>query len=616
MDRLAPLALVALLLLAPIASAHENDEPSRRIDAYTEVLEDCDDDYGWHAGSNDGGDEPLWPANNELGHDLEALEMAETDETGQYLILFHLVLTQRDRPTLGGNDETTLDTLSFTVNGTPFETTIRSIDEEAFTVHAGTAPVHVSKTSVFLLPGSGDDENRFGLLLGYTYQQLGAARGTVVKDWSTIGDWEGSNPEEALHRDIGHLCHDEDAADLTEQGPIRRTEYVLEPEPPAFAVTVDPDPDSAGAGYTFTATQTDGAGNVTTWSWDFGDGTTGAGASVDHLYAEAGSYTVTLTATDELGSTNTTSVVVQNAAPDVRFSFTPDAPLLGQTIQFEDESTDDTGIASRHWDFGDGTTSSAQDPAHTYAEADVYTVALTVTDEAGNSVVSQRYIQVRADEEEPIIDFTEGPTAAFRIEGEPAAGSALRFIDESTDPDDGITSWAWDFGDGASATTRNATHTYAAPGDHDVTLTVTDAGGLQATASRTLTIDAGDDEEGPDEAVKPVAAFEYELVPGSGGLSFRFTDTSSHPAGTIVAKAWDFGDGTTAEGAEAEHAYQQFGRFTVRLIVVDEAGLKDADFQLVNVVAVDEGSNDTPLPVGAALAAVLAALALRRRARR
>lgn len=606
---------ILLLLLVPV-QAHENRDPAHHRPGFVVVLEDCDDDYGWHGQD----DQNLWPLNNQFAHDHETVDLTEDKEEDQYMLIFFLVLTYQNNPDdpQPENDRTTEDELRFKADGVPFTTVVESSDEENFMVIDGEVPAYLKRVPAYLEEGVSEDPDpqRFGLEMGYTYHQLGLEDGDDITDFGTTGRYhresgDPNNPPE----DDGFDCQ----SGLYGPGnQLRLNAYTVDPAPPVVDITIEEVEGAGGDTFRFAAEQTDGAGNITVWAWDFGDGENEDGPEVEHTYADSGTFQVTLQVTDDLGSTTTfTDGVTTNSPPVAAFTFQPSAPLLNETVQFTDTSSDDSAVTSWQWDLGDGTTSTEQHPDHTYTEADDQVkVTLTVTDDDGATATKEHFLQVRADEEEEIIEFSEGPTAAFDIGGDPTAGEEVTFIDQSTDPDDGIDAWAWDFGDGGTSTEQDPTHTYTSASNFTVTLTVTDAGGLEATTSQNLEILEAQQDDEAEETVRPVADFEAELVPDSGGQTYRFHDRSSHAGGQIVSWAWTFGDGTTSTEASPEHTYQQFGPFTVRLVVTDAAGLKDAAFQLVTVVAPDEDDNESPVPVGAALTAVGAALFLARRNRR
>lgn len=136
----------------------------------------------------------------------------------------------------------------------------------------------------------------------------------------------------------------------------------------------------------FTDQSIDEDGAIIAWTWDFGDETTSTARDPDHTYAVGGTYTVTLTVTDDRDGVDTVSEEITvsepaNQSPTADFSFVVDR----LAVAFADESVDEDGeIVAWAWDFGDGTTSTEQDPTHRYAVGGVYTVTLVVTDDRGD----------------------------------------------------------------------------------------------------------------------------------------------------------------------------------------------------------------------------------------
>jgi len=139
----------------------------------------------------------------------------------------------------------------------------------------------------------------------------------------------------------------------------------------------------------------DSDGAVVSYAWDYGDGTTGTGKTPSHTYATAGTYTVTLTVTDDLGATGSTTnsvTVAANQAPTASFTATP--TNLAVAVDGTASSDPDGTIASYAWDFGDGATGTGSTTSHTYGSADTYTVKLTVTDDGGATASTTKAVTV------------------------------------------------------------------------------------------------------------------------------------------------------------------------------------------------------------------------------
>ena len=148
---------------------------------------------------------------------------------------------------------------------------------------------------------------------------------------------------------------------------------------------------------TFDGSQSsDPDGSITDYSWDFGDGTTGTGINPTHSYSTEGTYTVTLTVTDDLSLTSTDTLTVTvtpilGDTPTAIISVNSTNAYLGFPINFDgSQSTDDGIIVDYSWDFGDGTTGTGINIDHIFTTEGLYNVTLTVTDDSnltGNATV-------------------------------------------------------------------------------------------------------------------------------------------------------------------------------------------------------------------------------------
>ena len=294
---------------------------------------------------------------------------------------------------------------------------------------------------------------------------------------------------------------------------------------------------------------TDKSGGSTprTYQWNFGDGSTSTDMNPTHTYSAAGSYTVTLTITNSYGSDTMTkeNYIRVGIAPIADFGANPMSGNLPLSVVFTDLSTGNPTTWA--WDFGDGVTSTQQNPSHTYTLSGVYTVSLTVTNAYGTATkVKTGFISTGM---APATDFTASPQAG-------AIPLTVKFTDASKG---GPSAWSWDFGDGSTSTDRNPTHIYTRAGVYTVMLTASNAYGTQ-TATKTSFISAG---------AVPVADFTSDTrtvkVPGL----VNFMDRSQNGP---TSWSWNFGDGSSSMMKNPNHTYTTPGVYAVTLTVSNTYG--------------------------------------------
>jgi PKD repeat protein len=215
------------------------------------------------------------------------------------------------------------------------------------------------------------------------------------------------------------------------------------------------------------------------WSWDFGDGTTSTLKNPDHVYTTAGTYPVTLNATNGYGSSvitksNYISVANSGGAPSANFSANSTSGAAPKYVMFTDSSTGSP--TSWKWNFGDGYTSTYQHPVHLYNMKGIYTVTLNATNSAGSGVLTRaNYIVISSSETAPVANFIAKPTTGI-------VPLAVSFNDTSTG---NITRWEWDLdGNGiidrtmTNSANRNITvYRYMAAGTYSPKLTVQNSAG-------------------------------------------------------------------------------------------------------------------------------------------
>jgi PKD repeat protein len=253
-------------------------------------------------------------------------------------------------------------------------------------------------------------------------------------------------------------------------------------------------------------------------------------------------------------------------ASALRSTGTPLRPMqftYEDTVQFTSTVTDPDGAIDEPftylWNFGDGKTSTTQNPTHQYPNGGTFQVTLTVTDARGVAGSKTKTFSVEPPPVVPAAQFTWAPQA-------PATGEEVTFTDTSTTPTGTtITDRSWDLdGDGTEdSDAENPTHTYSAPGTYTVSLTVTNSDAQTDTVTHEVTV----------PAAKPTANFDYSPTTPDVGDLVTFTDKSSavDPA-TIETWAWNFGDDSTSTDQNPTHAYATMGTYTVSLTVTDSEG--------------------------------------------
>mgnify|MGYP001267180224 CR=1 FL=1 len=300
-------------------------------------------------------------------------------------------------------------------------------------------------------------------------------------------------------------------------------------------------------------------GNITSYSWNFGDGHASTEQNPTHQYAAPGTYNACLTINAHNPSCTATYchhvVVVHPPAGVCQAAFIVHQPNPAhQIIDFTDQSTSDGTIGSWAWDFGDGHTSTEQNPSHTYAEPGTYLVCLIIMDDDGGctSHVCQHVV---------VHHPPAGVCNALFIAHQPnPAHQTIDFTDQSTS-NGTIGSWAWDFGDGHTSTEQNPSHTYAEPGTYLVCLIITNNNGACTSHICQHVI------VHHPPANDCHAAFTAHVE--TSGFGVQFTNTS---AGTTshTTYRWDFGDGDTTFTEESpHHAYAHSGHYTVCLFLAD-----------------------------------------------
>ncbi|MDZ4858786.1 MAG: PKD domain-containing protein [Candidatus Hydrogenedentes bacterium] len=230
--------------------------------------------------------------------------------------------------------------------------------------------------------------------------------------------------------------------------------------------------------FTDESTIAPGSGPIVSWIWTFGDGKQSTQQNPTHKYKDPGTYSVTLTVQTSTQSDTQVKqnfIVVEDAGDiDADFIASTTNPPANTPVEFTDLSDPGTGdIDQWFWNFGDGGTSTDQNPSHTYTTVNEFTVVLTITMEDGVSDTETKndYIDVQ-----PV-----GPTANFIADDrQPIVGQLVQFNDLSDPGTSPILNWIWTFGDGGSSTAQSPIHIYNAAGAYTIYLSVTTAVGTDS----------------------------------------------------------------------------------------------------------------------------------------
>jgi PKD repeat protein len=159
-----------------------------------------------------------------------------------------------------------------------------------------------------------------------------------------------------------------------------------------------------------------------------------------------------------------------------------------------------------------------------------------------------------------------------------ANGLSVQFTSTSTDSDGAVASQSWNFAGQGTATTPNASHTFAAAGTYNVSLTVTDDDGATHTVTQPVTVTV------PPPNTPPVANFTWS----ANGLTAQFTSTSTDSDGTIASQLWNI-DGDAPTTPTATHTFAAAGTYNVSLTVTDDDGGTHTTTQSVTVADLPPG---------------------------
>ncbi len=340
---------------------------------------------------------------------------------------------------------------------------------------------------------------------------------------------------------------------------------------------------------------TDPDGRIVKYEWDFGDGTRSDSPEGAHQYANAGLYLVTLAVLDSCNAVATDSVQVTvtkaecgsdnliptaNAGQDRSVQANVEVVFSGAGSRDADGS-----VAEYWWNFGDGFASGwreSSEAAYTYSRGGVFVATLWVKDNCG-AVSPPDTVRVLVGGD-PCAG-NQSPVAAISNVATVLVGQPISFDgSSSSDPDGGIETYSWSFGDGLSGDGDLVEHRYANTGVYSVTLTVTDNCGAADSERVTVAVvvpNCTSGNETPRASGGPDRTVEIDVEVTFDGSASRDND------GSVVQYWWNFGDGYSTgwqSSPVARHAYALPASYMAKLWVKDNCGLSSPPDEILMTV--------------------------------
>ncbi|MCB9232296.1 MAG: PKD domain-containing protein [Bacteroidia bacterium] len=442
--------------------------------------------------------------------------------------------------------------------GTPSQTTGPSIDHDPGTSTGNYVYLEASNgcttTVAHLVTGCIDLSTATNPTLNFWYHMYGSTQGTLHVDIDTAGTWindimtpisgdkgdiwknaivnlsnyAGGTVKLRIRGETGNGFWSDMALD-----DILIEDNTCPPIGSAFSYTVN------GTVVSF-ADQS--SSNPTNWYWDFGDGQYAYTQNPSHNYYSNGAFTVCMTAWNNCDAdTLCQQIVVNCLLPNGGYSYS----VSGNTVTFLDQSGN--GASQWLWIFDDGSTSTLQNPVHTYSQPGTYHVCVEAWSSCGMDSVCQQ--------------ITIGCPSIVAAFSSSVSGSTVSFNDLSTN---NPTNWYWDFGDGQYAYTQNPNHTYANNGVYTVCMTAWNSCDSD-TLCQQVTVNCA----------LPTGGFTYV----NNGLTYSFTSQAGNGANQFY---WNFGDGSYATSQNATHTYSQPGTYVVCLTAYNSCGY-DSTCQTITI---------------------------------
>jgi PKD repeat protein len=383
------------------------------------------------------------------------------------------------------------------------------------------------------------------------------------------------------------------------------------------AVINAPTSGQLGQQINFDASGSTAAGQIVSYAWNFGDGDSANGVNIPHTYQKGpGIYNVTLTVTDDQGQSNTANqqiTITAAAQPTDTPTVTPNVPTNTPP------PPTDTPVPQ-----ATATTLPQPVPTDT-AVTQATTLPAPLPTDTPVPPQAATDTPVPAPTDTPVPQATptpppQPPVAVINGPNQAIVGDGLLFDGSLSQSSSPIVGWAWDYGDGVVENSgMGVGHTYGAPGDYVVTLTITDQNGLSSSATQNVRIDPPAvvlpaptntpvpqvtppppvptntpvPQATPTPPPQPPVAVLSGPSTGQVGTMIGLDGSQSQSSSPIVSWLWDYGDGISeSSGMAVPHIYNAPGVYQVTLTVTDQNGLSSTDTLSIDI----QGATPIPLP--------------------
>ncbi len=282
------------------------------------------------------------------------------------------------------------------------------------------------------------------------------------------------------------------------------------------------------------------------FSWNFGDGNTSVVQNPTHIFSNSGTYIVSLYVNDGCSYDTTSVTITVFPSPVVNFSVTPDSICVNYPFTFTNLSS---GLAGCNWNFGDGNTSTNNNPTHAYGSAGVYTVTLTGTAQTTGCIVSK--VRTVTVESNPTASYTYTPT-----------NGCVQLLVNFTNTSNNSSFQTWDFGDGNTSGLVNPSHTYQNAGTYSIQLVIENASGCKDSITHIVT-------------VHPLPVADFTITPSNACISPILVARTNNSSGA-VSYSWNFGNNFTSTANNPTSMYNNPGTYPIQLTATSMYGCSDS----------------------------------------